>query len=291
MAQRASGPDTVLDVDVVTIFPEYLAPLQLSLVGKAIDAGILQLSIHDLRDYADDRHRTVDDSPYGGGPGMVMRPDVWGRALDAVLGDAVLGETANGQDQGEDGVDETGGATLLVVPSPSGSPFTQAMAAEFASADRLVFACGRYEGIDSRVAEHYRGRLAVREVSVGDVVIAGGEAVVLVVVEAVARLLPGVLGNSESATDDSFAPEREGWALEGPIFTRPPVWRGLAVPPVLLSGDHQAIRAWRAEQSRLRTATVRPELLSDGSGLIPDASRPQADGRASLDEPAAPPPD
>ena len=286
MAKRAGDLDTVLNVDVVTIFPEYLTPLELSLVGKAVDAGILGLSVHDLRDYADDRHRTVDDSPYGGGPGMVMRPDVWGRALDAVLAEAMTGV-----DQGGDGGDQRGEGTLLVVPSPSGNPFTQAMAAEFARADRLVFACGRYEGIDSRVAEHYRGRLEVREVSVGDVVIAGGEAVVLVVVEAVARLLPGVLGNSESATDDSFAPEREGWALEGPIFTRPPVWRGLAVPPVLLSGDHQAIRAWRAEQSRLRTATVRPELLSDGSGLTPDASRPQADGRASLAEPAAPPPD
>ena len=247
-SDRGSRPGRpALQVDVITIFPDYLAPLGLSLVGKARESGILDIRVHDLRDFTDDRHRTVDDSPYGGGPGMVMRPDVWGTALDAVLTAGV----------------EVDGPTVLVVPTPSGRPFTQMVAAEFADAGRLVFACGRYEGIDARVVEHYRGRVEVREISIGDVVLAGGEAAVLIMVEAAARLVPGVLGNFESAEDDSFAPQRTGAALEGPVYTRPPSWRGLEVPAVLLSGDHEAVRDWRAAESRARTALVRPELLPD----------------------------
>ncbi len=227
-------------IDIVSIFPDYLTPLQLSLVGRARDLGIVDIGVHDLRGWTDDRHRTVDDAPYGGGPGMVMKADVWGRALDDLLGD-------------DDAV--------LVIPTPSGQRFDQPVAAELARRDRIIVACGRYEGIDSRVAEHYRGRLEVLELSVGDVVLAGGEAAALVVVEAVVRLLPGVLGNEASAPDDSFAPDRAGGALEGPVYTRPPQWRGLSVPAVLTSGDHGAVERWRAEQSRQRTRANRPDLV------------------------------
>jgi len=228
-------------IDVVSIFPEYLAPLRLSLVGKAVASGTLDLRVHDLRDRTHDRHRTVDDTPYGGGPGMVMKPEPWGEALDAVL------ETAAGRPR-------------LVVPTPSGRRFTQEVAAELAADHHLVFACGRYEGIDSRVVEHFAPQFRVDELSVGDYVLAGGEAAVLVIVEAVARLLPGVLGNPESVVDDSFAPGAMESLLEGPIYTKPPVWRGLAVPDVLLSGDHARIARWRHEQALLATRRRVPAL-------------------------------
>ena len=221
-------------IDVVTIFPEYLAPLRLSLLGKAVERGDLTLGIHDLRDHAHDRHRTVDDTPYGGGPGMVMSPQPWGEALDDVL-------TEHSQ---------------LVIPTPSGRLFTQRTAEQSVQLPHMVFACGRYEGIDARVAQHYRDRLPVHEVSVGDYVLAGGEAAVLVMCEAVGRLLPGVLGNPESAIDDSHS--RPDELLEGPVYTRPPQWRGLSVPEILLSGDHGRIAQWRAEQARERTAQFRP---------------------------------
>ncbi len=221
-------------LDVITIFPDYLAPLRLSLVGKAIDRGTLDLRVHDLRDQTEDIHRTVDDSPYGGGPGMVMKPEPWGRALAAL-----------------------GGAPRLIVPTPAGRPFTQELAAELATEPWLAFACGRYEGIDARVVEHARRTMVVDEVSLGDYVLAGGEVAVLVMVEAVARLLPGVLGNELSHQDDSF----QDGLLEGPSYTRPVVWEGLEVPEVLRSGDHAAIGRWRREQSLARTAERRPELL------------------------------
>ena len=230
-------------IDVVTIFPDYLAPLRLSLVGKAVESGLVQLGVHDLRDRTHDRHRTVDDTPYGGGPGMVMKPEPWGEALDEILDS------------------DPAGRPRLVVPSPSGRPFTQAVASEYAADDWLVMACGRYEGIDARVAEHYAGRMRVDEVSVGDYVLAGGEAAVLVMVEATARLLPGVLGNPGSVVDDSFAPGAMESLLEGPIYTKPPSWRGLEVPDVLLSGDHGRIAAWRREQAEERTRLRRPDLL------------------------------
>ena len=231
-------------IDVVSIFPDYLAPLGLSLVGKAVAAGTIDLRVHDLRDRAHDRHRTVDDTPYGGGPGMVMKPEPWGEALDAILHS--VGAVARPR---------------LVVPTPSGRPFNQEVAVELAAAEHLVFPCGRYEGIDSRVMAHYADRFEVDEVSVGDYVLAGGEAAVLVMVEALARLLPGVLGNPESVVDDSFAPGAMASLLEGPIYTKPPVWRGLEVPEVLLSGDHGKIAAWRREQARARTERFRPDLL------------------------------
>ena len=231
-------------IDVVSIFPDYLAPLRLSLVGKAVDRGDVDLRIHDLRDCAHDRHRTVDDTPYGGGPGMVMKPEPWGEMLDAIAG------------SGE-------GRPVLVIPTPSGQRFGQATAAELSELPWLVFACGRYEGIDSRVAEHYRASThwaGVRELSIGDYVLAGGEVAVLAMVEASIRLVPGVLGNSESVVDDSFAPGDMESLVEGPVFTKPPSWRGLDVPDVLMSGNHGRIAAWRLEQARERTQAMRPDL-------------------------------
>lgn len=234
-------------IDVITIFPAYVEPLRLSLVGKAIDTGTVDLRVHDLRDFTHDRHRTVDDTPYGGGPGMVMSPVPWGDALDSVV------------------ASETGRRPTLVIPTPSGVSFTQATAQEWSGADWLVFACGRYEGIDSRVAEHYAARddwAGVREVSIGDYVLAGGEAAVLVMVEATVRLLPGVLGNADSVVDDSFAPGEMADLLEGPVYTKPPAWRDLAVPEILLSGHHGRIADWRREQAQQRTRQTRPDLQS-----------------------------
>ncbi|MFD9828697.1 tRNA (guanosine(37)-N1)-methyltransferase TrmD [Tsukamurella tyrosinosolvens] len=225
-------------IDVVTIFPEYLAPLRQALLGKAVDKGLLEFGVHDLRDWTHDVHKAVDDSPYGGGPGMVMKPTVWGPALDDVCPDD----------------------TLLVVPTPAGVPFTQAMAHEWAREEHIVFACGRYEGIDQRVFDDAARRVRVVEVSIGDYVLIGGEAAVLVMVEAFGRLIPGVLGNKLSHHDDSFSDGADG-LLEGPSYTRPETWRDLAVPPVLLSGDHAKVAAWRREQSLARTADRRPDLL------------------------------
>jgi tRNA (guanine37-N1)-methyltransferase len=223
-------------VDVITIFPEYLAPLDVSLLGRARAEGVLDITVHDLREWTHDVHRTVDDTPYGGGPGMVMRPEPWGEALDAVLPDGAL----------------------LAVPSPAGSPFTQAMAHELAGEAHLVFACGRYEGIDERVLELAASRTRVREVSLGDYVLFGGEVAVLVMLEAVARLLPGVLGNADSLIEESHV----GGLLEAPVYTKPPVFRGLEVPEVLRSGDHGKIARWRRDQALLRTAERRPDLLA-----------------------------
>lgn len=231
-----------MQLDVITIFPEYLAPLRLSLVGKAIERGTIDLRVHDLREHTTDVHRTVDDSPYGGGPGMVMKPEPWGLALAALTGPAAV--------------------PRLVVPTPAGRPFTQALAQELSAEPWLAFACGRYEGIDARVVEHARRTMVVDEMSLGDYVLAGGEVAVLVIVEAVARLLPGVLGNELSHQDDSFGGVTEG-LLEGPAYTRPLVWQGLEVPEVLRSGDHAAIARWRREQSQGRTRERRPDLLVD----------------------------
>src|SRR5947209_1591848 len=225
-------------IDVISIFPEYLAALELSLLGKARDRGLVDLHVHDLRRWTDDVHRTVDDTPYGGGPGMVMRPEPWGRALDAVA-------PADGEQP------------LLVVPTPSGRRFTQADAREWAGQPWLVFAPARYEGLDARVVEDARRRMRVEEVSIGDYVLAGGEAAVLVIVEAVARLLPGFMGNADSTADESF----EGGLLEAPAYTRPATWRGLDVPAVLTSGDHAAIAAWRRQTAVERTRQTRPDLL------------------------------
>ena len=231
-------------IDIITIFPEYFGPLDVSLIGKARERGILDIRVHQLRDWTHDVHRTVDDTPYGGGPGMVMKPEPWGEAIDAVV--------ASGGPE----------PPRLIVPTPSGRPFTQRVALEYAEEPWLLFAPARYEGIDARVVEEYGDRLRADEVSIGDYVLAGGEAAVLVMVEAVARLLPGVLGNASSVTDDSFAPGPMESLLEGPVYTKPPVWRGHEVPPILLSGHHGAIARWRRDQALRRTWERRPELLA-----------------------------
>ena len=234
--------------DVLTIFPDYLKPAELSILGRAVGSGMIDLRIHDLRDWTSDRHRTVDDTPFGGGPGMVMLPEVWGRALDEVMADTQPG-------------------TRIVAPTPSGSLYSQRKAEEYAQVPGLVLACGRYEGIDDRVWQHFRDRFPVDQVSIGDYVLAGGEAAALVVLESVGRLLPGVLGNEHSVVDDSFATNRTAAALEGPVYTKPRVWRELEVPEVLLTGDHSRIAAWRREQATRRTTLNRPELLPpDGDG-------------------------
>lgn len=241
-------------IDVITIFPEYLEPLNVSLVGRARARGRLDVRVHDLRQWAHDRHRTVDDTPYGGGPGMVMKPEPWGEALDAVL--------ASGTGPGEPD---------LIVPTPSGRPFTQALAEELSARPWLLFAPARYEGIDRRVIDEYGERLSVREVSIGDYVLAGGEAPVLVMVEAVARLLPGVLGNADSPRDDSFAPGAMAGLLEGPVYTKPPAWRGREVPEVLVSGHHGRIARWRRDQALRRTSRTRPDLIEAGDPETFDA--------------------
>jgi tRNA (guanine37-N1)-methyltransferase len=222
-----------MEVDIVSIFPDYFAPLSLSLMGKAP----LAVSVHDLRRWTRDVHRTVDDTPYGGGPGMVMRPEPWGEALDAL------------------------GPGRIIVPSPAGAPFTQAMAHAFSTEDHLIFACGRYEGIDERVIEHFDAT----EVSLGDYVLFGGEVAVLVMLEAIVRLLPGALGNAASLDDESHA----HGLLETPVYTKPAIWRGHEVPEILRSGDHGRIARWRRDQALLRTASRRPDLLAalDPEGL------------------------
>ena len=230
-------------IDVVTIFPEYLDPLRQALLGRAIERGLLKLDVHDLRDWTHDIHKAVDDSPYGGGPGMVMKPQVWGEALDELC---------------------AGGAPRLVVPTPAGRPFTQELAQEYAREDWLMFACGRYEGIDQRVLDDAARRMPVDEVSIGDYVLVGGEVAVMTMVEAVVRLRPGVLGNPASHEQDSFS---DG-LLEGPSYTRPEVWRDLAVPDVLRSGNHGAIARWRRDQALTRTAERRPDLLK----ALPDGA-------------------
>ncbi|MBA9007109.1 tRNA (guanine37-N1)-methyltransferase [Actinomadura cellulosilytica] len=345
-------------LDIITIFPDYFAPLDISLLGKARRRGLIEVHVHDLRQWTHDRHRTVDDTPYGGGPGMVMKPDPWGEALDTIAPppttpDAVpersqqppspdAGEPAaqTGSAEAEPGAvpygeqpppgtgasaaqagsaaaksgavpsgeqpssdagasaeqagssmaeggavsgreerpfslegDESAGRVRasaavagpvprLIVPTPSGRPFTQEMAVELAAEPWLIFACGRYEGIDARVVEEARTRMRVDEVSIGDYVLAGGEAAVLVIVEAVGRLVPGVLGNAESVADDSFAPGAMQTLLEGPVYTKPPVWRDRAVPEVLLSGNHGAIARWRRDQALRRTVANRPDLAA-----------------------------
>jgi tRNA (guanine37-N1)-methyltransferase len=228
-----------------------------------VQRGDIVVSVHDLRRWTHDVHRTVDDTPFGGGPGMVMKPEPWGEALDAVV-DATPGDPAPG------GAEP---AAQLIVPTPAGALFTQAMANELAQAEHLVFACGRYEGIDDRVTRHASARMRVHELSIGDYVLAGGEPAVLVMIEAIGRLLPGVLGNSESAADDSFGAGAGPMCglIEGPAYTRPRTWRGLDVPDVLLSGDHAAIARWRRDQALGRTARNRPDLAAKLPGSALDS--------------------
>jgi len=233
-------------IDVITIFPAWFDSLDLSLTGKARVSGLLDIAVHDLRDWTHDRHRTVDDTPYGGGAGMVMKPEPWGEALDAMVPPGPAGERPT-----------------LVVPTPSGTPFTQAAARELAGREHLVFACGRYEGIDQRVIDEAATAYDVRELSLGDFVLNGGEVAAAAFIEAVVRLLPGFLGNPESLAEESH----EDGLLEYPVYTKPPTWRGRAVPEVLLSGDHGAIAAWRRTESVRRTVARRPDLAHPAASL------------------------
>ena len=226
-------------IDAITIFPDYFAPLEISLLGKAREKNILDVRVHDLRDWTFDKHKTVDDSPYGGGAGMLMKPEPWGLAFDDIL-------------------DESG-ETLVIFTSPAGEQFKQATAQELASAKHIVFACGRYEGIDQRVVEYAATKAKVRMISLGDYVLNGGEVAALAMIEAIARLIPGVIGNSESLIEESHS---DG-LLEYPSYTKPASWRGFDVPEILLSGNHAAIAAWRREQQIERTKAVRPDLLAD----------------------------
>ncbi len=235
-------------IDIVSIFPDYLAPLELSLPGKARAKGLLDITVHDLRGWTTDKHHTTDDTPYGGGAGMVMKPEPWGAALDEVAT----------------------GATIIFT-TPSGQPFTQAVARELSSREHLVFACGRYEGIDQRVIEHAATIGTVREISLGDYVLNGGEVAALAITEAVVRLLPGFMGNAESLVEESH----EDGLLEYPVYTKPASWRGHDVPDVLLSGDHARIARWRHEQAVQRTAARRPDLVAATSiGVGTDEIRP-----------------
>ena len=229
-------------IDIVTIFPEFFAILDVSLLGKARQSGLIQTHVHDLRDVTTDKHRTVDDTPYGGGAGMVMKPEPWGDTLDAILADP-----------------ESSQRPVLIVPSPAGEPFTQAVAKELSREEQLIFACGRYEGIDQRVSDHFATRMTVRPISLGDYVLNGGEVASLAMIEAIGRLIPGMVGNPDSLVEESH----EDGLLEYPSYTKPAVWRDLEVPEVLLSGNHAAIAAWRHEQQLERTKLIRPDLLPE----------------------------
>ncbi|GAA4031064.1 tRNA (guanosine(37)-N1)-methyltransferase TrmD [Arthrobacter methylotrophus] len=243
-------------IDVVSIFPEYLAPLELSLIGKARQDGLLEFNVHDLRTFTTDKHRTVDDTPYGGGAGMVMKPEPWAQALESIAGNAEDGAASQGVPAKK---------PVLIVPSPAGERFNQALAYELAEEEQLVFACGRYEGIDERVIEWAAEHFAVRPISLGDYVLNGGEVAVLAMVEAIGRLLPGVVGNPESLVEESHS---DG-LLEYPVYTKPSSWRDREVPPVLLSGNHGKIAQWRRHEQYRRTAERRPDLLAefDAGGL------------------------
>ncbi len=226
-------------IEAVSIFPDYFQPLELSLLGKAREAGLVSFEAHDLRTWTHDRHKSVDDTPYGGGAGMVMKPEPWGEAFDQIIpGDS---------------------EPVVIFTTPAGVPFSQALAQELASADHIIFACGRYEGIDQRVVEHTKTRARVLEVSIGDYVLNGGEAAAMVMIEAITRLIPGFMGNAESIVEESHS---DG-LLEYPSFTKPANWRGLEVPAVLLSGHHAEIEKWRKAQQLERTKQNRPDLLEN----------------------------
>ena len=227
-------------IDVVSIFPSFFDVLDVSLLGKARAAGIIDVRVHDLRDWTYDRHRAVDDTPYGGGAGMVMKPEPWGEALDAIVADSTVRPT-------------------FIFPSPAGEVFTQAKARELATDEHLVFACGRYEGIDERVFNYAAELGTVRLMSLGDYVLNGGEVASMAMIEAIGRLIPGVVGNPDSLVEESH----EGGLLEYPSYTKPSVWRDREVPPILLSGNHGAIATWRHEQQVERTRERRPDLLND----------------------------
>ena len=226
-------------IDAISIFPSYFDALELSLFGKAREKGLIDFQVHDLRSWTEDRHKTVDDSPYGGGAGMVMMPEPWGKAFDDLI--------------------PKGEKPVLIFTTPAGSPFTQDMAAELSNKEHIVFACGRYEGIDQRVVDYANTVADVREVSIGDYVLNGGEVAAIVMIEAITRLIPGFMGNAESIVEESHS---DG-LLEYPSYTKPSLWRGLEVPSILLSGHHAEIQNWRKEQQLKRTQQTRPDLLGE----------------------------
>ncbi|AFV89920.1 tRNA (guanine-N(1)-)-methyltransferase [Acidipropionibacterium acidipropionici ATCC 4875] len=238
---------TPIRLDYISIFPEYFDVLHISLLGRAVEHGLVDVRSHDLRTWTHDRHRTVDDTPCGGGAGMVMKPDPWGEAFDELLGT------------------EPDADVHIVIPTPSGHPFRQQIAADLSDARRIVFCCGRYEGIDHRVIEYASRRWTVHELSLGDYVLNGGEVAALAITEAVVRLIPGVIGNPESLTEESYSAGQEG-LLEYPVYTRPISWRGHDVPEVLMSGHHGRIAAWRHDRSVAITAERRPDLLGGPDG-------------------------
>ena len=232
----------MLKINIISIFPEYLKPLQLSLLGKAQEKDLIKIDIHDLRKHTSDVHHSVDDTPYGGGAGMVMSPEPWGLAIDEISNDSEKFD--------------------LIVLTPAGKKFDQKMAEEFATKENLIFACGRYEGIDARVAQFYGAKknFKVHEVSIGDYVLGGGEVATMVIVEAVARLIPGVLGNPDSLKEESHTlTNRDGSLVEYPNYTKPASWRGLDVPPILLSGNHGEIEKWRISEAERRTQSLKRE--------------------------------
>jgi tRNA (guanine37-N1)-methyltransferase len=233
----------MLQIDLISIFPDYLAPLKLSLLGKAQERGIVWINIHDLRDQTNDVHHSVDDTPYGGGAGMVMMAEPWGRAIDAITNEKEI-------------VD-------LIILTPAGKKFNQQMAAQFSGSSHLVFACGRYEGIDARVSEFYsaKSNFKVHEVSIGDYVLGGGEVAAMVIIEATARLIPGVLGNPNSLKEESHSitGNDDLPLVEYPNYTKPANWRGLQVPEVLLSGNHGEVAKWRKAQAERRTQQLNKE--------------------------------
>jgi tRNA (guanine37-N1)-methyltransferase len=222
-------------IDAISIFPDFFQVLDISLLGKAQEQSLIKFKAHDLRDFTEDKHRTVDDTPFGGGAGMLMKPEPWGLALDSVLTEQ----------------------SVVVFPSPAGVPFKQATAIELSGKQHLVFACGRYEGIDQRVLEYAQSRAEVREISLGDYVLNGGEVAAVAMIEAIARLIPGVIGNALSLDEESHS---EG-LLEYPSYTKPANWRGMDVPEVLLSGNHAEIAKWRKQQALEKTRRIRPDLI------------------------------
>jgi tRNA (guanine37-N1)-methyltransferase len=224
-----------MKIDAISIFPDFFSVLDISLLGKARESGLIEFKAHDLRTYTHDRHKTVDDTPYGGGSGMVMKPEPWGEAFDELLV----------------------GRPTVIFTTPAGKSFSQEVAQELSTKSHLIFACGRYEGIDQRVVEYAKAHAEVMELSIGDYVLNGGEVAAVAMIEAICRLIPGVIGNTQSLADESHA---DG-LLEYPSYTKPQSWRGLEVPEVLLSGHHAEIEAWRREQSLKRTQTNRPDLL------------------------------
>lgn len=224
-----------MKIDAISIFPDFFSVLDISLLGKARESGLIEFKAHDLRTYTHDRHKTVDDTPYGGGAGMVMKPEPWGEAFDELLV----------------------GRPTVIFTTPAGKSFSQEVAQELSTKSHLIFACGRYEGIDQRVVEYAKAHADVMELSIGDYVLNGGEVAAVAMIEAISRLIPGVIGNTQSLADESHA---DG-LLEYPSYTKPQSWRGLEVPEVLLSGHHAEIEAWRREQSLKRTQTNRPDLL------------------------------